>query len=387
MVTETQKLGLPKPDSEALELSKELTTLIVNEIAAKGPITFARYMELALYAPGLGYYSAGAQKFGEEGDFVTAPEISPLFAQCLARQCQQVLNLVQEGCMLELGAGSGRMAADLLIALEKLDALPSRYTILEVSADLKQRQRATIQESCPHFLDRITWLEKLPDQPFEGLIIGNEVLDAMPVHRFYWDSEIAKEYYVAAKTGEFFWQLGECSSSRLSDKVLSLGQQLLKNVRAYSSEINLLLAPWLASLSDCLEKGALLFIDYGFPRQEYYHPERDQGTLMCHYRHRAHGDPFFLPGLQDITAHVDFTEVAEAAKACGLEIAGFANQANFLLDCGLAELINTAIDSSDTRQQLLVSQQVKKLTLPHEMGELFKVVALTRGIIEPLLGF
>lgn len=380
-------INFPEPNAIALQHSQQLQEFIFAEIESNGgQITFARFMELALYAPGLGYYSAGAQKFGDAGDFVTAPEISPLFAQCLARQCQQVLSLWTDANILELGAGSGKMAVDLLLELERLNTLPQRYLILEVSAELRQRQHALFQAQIPHLLARVEWLEHLPvAASFTGIILGNEVIDALPVHRFHLDnSNNIQEFYVARAQDKLMWQLDQPSSSELIQHVQALS--INHGSSSYESEINVLLPAWLNSLSACLKRGVILLIDYGFPQQEYYHPERSMGTLMCHYRHRAHDDPLMLVGLQDITVHVDFTAVAESAVAAGLQVAGYTTQAAFLLSCGLLELPNLQLDDN-IRERVMLNQQVQKLTSPSEMGELFKVIALTRGMDDILLGF
>lgn len=380
--------ALPQPDAEAAAHSRRLAALIQAEIqAAGGHITFARYMELALYAPGLGYYSAGARKFGAQGDFVTAPELSPLFARCVARQCGQVLRILGGGDLLEVGAGSGKMAGDVLRELEVLQALPEHYYILELSADLRARQHATLVQAVPHLLTRVIWLDTLPAR-LRGVIVANELLDAMPVHRFIMDVSGPREVYVARHNDGFSWRGGPLSDAALTARIQAINAELHavgeELAPGYQSEINLAADGWVRSLAEVLEAGLILIIDYGFPRREYYHPQRSTGTLMCHYRHRAHADPLILLGLQDITAHVDFTAVAEAASAAGLTVAGYTTQASFLMACGLAEM---SADVPDTRQRLAIAQQIKTLTLPGEMGELFKVLALTRALCGPLQGF
>lgn len=367
--------NLPLPDSFALEHSKKLLEVIRQEIVAnKGKISFSRYMQLALYAPGLGYYSAGLTKLGEKGDFVTAPEISPLFAQCLAQQCLQVLSMLKQGQILEFGAGTGIMAAELLKTLERQNSLPEKYLILEISAELRQRQQQLLQKRLPHLFDRIEWIDSLPKN-FSGIVIANEILDAMPVDRFRIDQQVIHEFYVGFDGENLIWQLDKANSN-LQNNITGL--QIERTGDFYDSEINSLLSPWIASVSDCLTQGLVLLIDYGFPRAEYYHPDRSMGTLMCHYRHFAHTDPLILTGLQDITAHVDFTAVAEAAAENQLKVAGFTSQAAFLLSCGLLDLVQ----SSSTLEQIKLSQQIQKLTSPNEMGELFKVMALTKGLDE-----
>ncbi|OGT33863.1 MAG: hypothetical protein A2W28_11385 [Gammaproteobacteria bacterium RBG_16_51_14] len=379
--------GFPEPDADACEHSRRLCEYIHDEIADQGgSISFARYMELALYAPGLGYYSAGARKFGAAGDFITAPGISPLFSQCLARQCQQILNALDGGIILELGAGTGIMACDVMLELERQHCLPAQYLILEVSADLRQRQQATILQYIPHLSSYMDWLDVLPDDGIAGIILANEVLDAMPVHRFVLHDAEIKDLRVVSEGGRFHWK------DMPSDPLLAagvreiLGSSIFIRPEAYTSEINLGLSPWLLSLADVLTKGAMLFIDYGYPAREYYHPQRSDGTLLCHYRHRVHDDPFLYPGLQDITASVNFTQLAEAAVSAGLAVSGYTTQAYFLFACGLENLMGN-YEIMEIKMRLELSRQVQMLTLPGEMGERFKVMGLTRGLEFPLLGF
>ena len=375
-------MKLPQPDSDALAYSEALKRRIAGEIAAAGGwIGFDRFMELALYAPGMGYYSGGAHKFGAAGDFVTAPEITPLFSQALAAQAVQIMALSAPQ-IIEVGAGSGRLAADLLLELEQRGALPERYAILDLSGELRERQRKTIEQRAPHLLSRVVWLDRLPEH-FDGLVLANELLDAMPVHLVVWGEEAICERPVASENEGFVW----CDQPA-SGRVLERAQALTNEYSlppGYLSEINLAATDWTASWASILGKGALLLIDYGFPQHEYYHPQRDSGTLMCHYRHQAHTEPFFLPGLQDITAHVDFTAIVEAGFAAGLDFLGYTTQAAFLLNCGLAELM--ARVSSDDLRYLPQAQAAQKLLSPAEMGELFKVIALGKGLGEPLLGF
>ncbi|OIP11327.1 MAG: hypothetical protein AUK53_08765, partial [Betaproteobacteria bacterium CG2_30_59_46] len=323
---------LPAPDPAALEYSKKTVALIDREIkSAGGWIPFSRYMELALYAPGLGYYSAGMHKFGAAGDFVTAPEISALFGQALARQAAQVLELVA-GNILEIGPGSGRLAFDLLSELEQLGQLPEHYFLLEVSADLRQRQ----QHLLARFAPRVEWLDRLPAS-FSGLIIGNEVLDAMPVHLVAWSEDRLFERGVSMKDGQFSWSERKLASGELFDIAASLDVP-----PGTISEIGLAARGFIATLVGLLEKGAILMLDYGFGQNEYYHPQRSSGTLMCHYRHYAHDDPFYLPGLQDVTSHVDFTAIAEAGVKHGLNLLGYTSQAHFLINSGITDLLARA---------------------------------------------
>ena len=371
---------LPAPEPDAARHSEALRARILDEIAAAGGwLSFARFMELALYAPGQGYYSAGLRKFGTTGDFVTAPEISPLFGRALARQAAQVLQL-SGGDLLEAGAGSGRLAADLLPELERLGRLPAQYLILEVSADLRERQRALLAEKIPHLAGRVRWLDELPPR-FRGLVLGNEVLDAMPVHIVAWHEDGIYERGVAAGNGGFAW-----SERKLTGGELYTAAAGLNLPAGYVSEINLASRAFVATLAGILEQGAILMLDYGFGASEYYHPQRSEGTLMCHYRQHTHGDPFFLPGLQDITAHVDFSAVAAAGIENGLTLMGYTTQAHFLINCGITEIL-AQTPAEDTGAYLPLAAQAQKLLSPAEMGELFKAIALGRGIAEPLIGF
>jgi SAM-dependent MidA family methyltransferase len=373
---------LPEPDAVAATQSQHLFHSIIQSIdVAGGKISFAEFMQHVLYTPTLGYYSSPLRKFGSDGDFVTAPEISPLFSQCLARQCQQVLAHLEQGIILEFGAGSGVMAAELLKELQQLDSLPHAYWIVELSADLQQQQYETLQSRVPELLNKIKWLDKLPSRPCQGIILANEVLDAMPVERFQVTAGEIQQYYVNDAHEQLILQLS-ASTPALSNAVRALHVDFADG---YESEINLAVSPWVATLAAMLDTGLILLIDYGFPQHEYYHPQRNQGTLMCHYRHHAHVDPLILLGLQDITAHVDFTAVAQAAVAANLEVAGYTTQANFLLATGLLEKLSSC--SPEAVQFFHLSQQAKLLTLPSEMGELFKVMALTKNLDIPLLGF
>ncbi|MTW21879.1 class I SAM-dependent methyltransferase [Allochromatium palmeri] len=368
----------------ATDISRRLEDRIRAEIRARGSVLpFDRFMELALYAPGLGYYVAGAPKFGPGGDFVTAPELSPLFGRCLAVQCAEVLERLDGGEILEFGAGSGALAVQILLELEALERLPKRYRILEPSPDLQERQRAAIQTAAPHLLARCDWLTTLPEC-FAGVVIANEVLDAMPVHRFRigTDGEIL-EIGVTEADGRLVEVAVPPISPGLIETVSTLQAAGLADAPGYESEINLRLAPWLAALSSTLERGLALLIDYGYPRAEYYQPERHMGTLRCHHRHQAHSDPYVQLGLQDITAHVDFTAVAEASVAAGFEPAGFTTQAHFLIGCGIDRLMQAVAPEAALDQAL----GAKQLLLPTAMGERFKVLGLAKGVDGPWSGF
>jgi SAM-dependent MidA family methyltransferase len=376
----TPDTSLPVPDTEAAQHSARLIKAIQQDIVAQeGWISFSRYMELALYAPGLGYYTAGADKFGESGDFITAPELSPLFGRTMARQVAEIMT-GSAPHILELGAGSGKLAVDMLAELERMDCLPESYCILEVSADLRARQQELLGQRLPHLVTRIHWLDSLPDT-FSGAIVANEVLDALPVHLVRWQDSALTEIGVAWGESGFIRQ----ERAIVDPDLLQAAQKIIVPDN-YVSEICLAARGLINSLAGRLTQGAMLFIDYGFGAREFYHPQRATGTLMCHYRHRAHDDPFFLPGLQDITAHVNFTDIAECGIDAGLEMLGYTSQAFFLINNGIAELLGDT-SPENMREYLPLSAQLQKLTSPAEMGELFKVIALGKSMDQPLAGF
>lgn len=375
--------NLPKPAPDALAHSQCLHQTLVDEIAAAGGwLSFARFMEQLLYAPGLGYYAAGARKFGAAGDFITSPEMTGLFGQALARQVAQVM-AASAPVVLEVGAGSGRLAADLLLALEQAEALPERYFILDLSADLRQRQQETIAAAVPHLLARVEWLDRLPEK-FSGAVVANELLDAMPAHIVAWREDgIFERGVVVDSAGAFAWEERPASGALLA-AAGEIGQQC-SLPPGFESEISLAASSWAAEWGHRLDKGALVLIDYGFPRREFYHQQRGRGTLMCHYRHHAHPDPFYLPGLQDVTVHVDFTSIIAAAHGSGLDLLGYASQGQFLLNCGILDCL--ARIPQGTPDYIRAAGAVGKLLMPHEMGELFKVIAVGRGLDKALLGF
>ena len=369
---------LPAPGDVAQQHSEKLITLIKNEIAQNnGAISFQRYMEHALYAPGLGYYAAGSEKLGEEGDFVTAPEISLLFSQTLANAVLPALNSDQ--IILEVGAGRGRMAADILVYLKQKNKLPKEYWILELSADLRERQKQIIAETIPEFLENVKWLDELPEQ-FSGVVLANELLDAMPVQLFQKTDNDINEVNVVWLDDKFSFQLKSSFDERLVHRVKNIEDENdVEFNSGYISEINFAAEDWIKSIAESLQQGIIILIDYGFPRHEYYHAQRSQGTLMCHYRHRTHPDAFVYPGLQDITAHVDFTAMADAALEADLKVIGYTNQVSFLMGAGLLELAALNEEGISLKQQMEMASQIKKLTLPHEMGELFKVIGFSKN--------
>ena len=366
-------------------LSQEsLQAKIAAEIAAHGSMSFARFMQLALYAPSDGYYRNGLQKFGCDGDFVTAPELSSLFSHCLANQCREILTQCDGGDILEFGAGSGVMAADILLALKNKNQLPHHYFILELSASLKALQKETIKRKIPDCLHRVIWLNALPEKNFKGVVLANEVLDAMPVTRFRYHSGGVQESSIIIKDGQLAECFVESKNIELNTHILKIKNEGIHFENNYTSEVNGQIDGWIKSIGDFLEKGVVLLIDYGFTRREYYHPDRSMGTLMCHHQHRAHHNPFIHIGLQDITAHVDFTSVAEASFAHNFEIEGFVTQAAFLLNCDLLSFLDQNVDE---KTRVAQNQQVMQLTSPNEMGELFKVIGLSKGRDFSLMGF
>lgn len=371
---------LPSLSPEQAAHSAAVARHISDLIAAEGGwMPFSRYMSLALYAPGLGYYSAGAQKLGASGDFVTAPEISALYGQCVARQIDQALPQIGTS-VLEFGAGSGKLAIDILGELERAGNLPEHYLILEVSPDLRARQAEAIAKHTPHLAPRVQWLDELPTH-FEGVVVANEVLDAMPVELVY------------RRNGEWF-QRGVIQSGQAfqwDDRPLT-SEPLLRRARAldipeeYIAELHLEAGAFVSTLGATLARGLVLLIDYGFAEREYYHPQRDRGTLMCHFRHRAHDDPFNNPGLEDITAHVNFSAIAEAGCQSGLALLGYTTQANFLINCGITDIL-ARVSPTDPAAYLPLANQAQRLLSPAEMGDLFKVMAFGKSFDEALIGF
>lgn len=365
---------LPSPGVEQIEHSSALIERIVKRIErAGGVIPFSDYMHMCLYEPGLGYYSSGSTKFGMAGDFITAPEVSPLFGRCIAHHAIELIEQGMSNRIFELGAGSGKLCRDIIQAFEQQGQEWQQYLILEPSADLQQRQQTFLQSELePDQYQRIHWLGELPVQ-FSGLVLGNEVLDAMPVNVVLKDSQWL-ELGVGFADGRFQW-LGYTRESEAIDAISEIDRE--QNLEdGYCTEINLNYRPWFNSLFNSCDDARVLLIDYGYEQMQYYHPQRRSGTLMCFYRHRSHTDPFVYPGLQDITAFVDFDAVADAAVAAGFDIDGLSSQADFLLNNGLMDSLTA---DADSMQQLELSQQVKTLTLPAEMGEKFKALSLSTG--------
>lgn len=373
---------LPSLAPEQAEHSAVVAEAVRASIEAQGGwLAFDEYLRLVLYAPGIGYYSAGSVKFGPAGDFVTAPEMSGLFARCLANQCAPLLKSLG-GEILELGAGTGRMAAGLLTRLAELGEVPKRYCILELSADLRARQAQMLQTLPEQLSSRVQWLDAPPETPIAGVVLANEVLDALPFRRFVIEDALWLERGVGLSAAGDFVDADRPAGAELRAELARLAPAGWPP--RYVSELCPMVEPWIDSIAQSLARGVMLLIDYGLPRHEYYHPQRDLGTLRCHLRHRAHDNPLIYPGLQDITAWVDFTRVAEAGVDARLEVAGYCTQAAFLLANGIEAEVAAARDEV---QRARLSSQAQRLLLPAEMGERFKVMALSRDFDEPLRGF
>ncbi len=377
---------LPELTAEEQAHSERLIERIRDEIDShSGWISFERFMEMALYEPGLGYYSAGSTKLGEAGDFVTAPEISPLFSRCLANQSREVLEQLGGGDILEIGAGSGVMASDVLTELQRIGSLPNHYFILEVSADLRERQRARLSQLPEEVSSRIQWLDRWPNE-LKGVVLANEVLDAMPVQRFRIRGDVVNCVGVTWQLGQLDWSEVKADPA-LEKRVRDIEQEIGESLPdGYGSEINMRLPGWIQSLALSMQAGVAFFIDYGLPRRQYYRLERDEGTLLCHYKHRFHDHALIHVGVQDIGAWVDFTAVAEAASNAGMSIAGFSTQAHFLIGCGIEQLI-ADLAGADLQHRVQLARQAMLLTLPGEMGERFKVIGLATNYEQAVRGF
>lgn len=380
------KLNLPTPDTEALERSYKLQQKLIRTIKQRGPIPFSDYMQRVLYTPELGYYTNPCIRLGAQGDFVTAAEVSPLFGQSIARQINQILaHIDTHACILEFGAGSGKLATDILLTLNQEGILPDKYQILEISAHLRAQQQTYLKAQLPaELFERIEWLDALPQPGWCGVVLADEVLDAMPVERFFLTPSESWRMAVDWDGEQFIWAELPITDTFLQKVVDGLRQLIHPTQLGYKAEVNLNIAPWLKSLSDFVAQGVALLIDYGFPQKELYQKERLNGSLRCFYQQSVHDNPLIYPGLQDITTHVDFTEVAEAGFDAGFKVAGFTTQAHFLMSTGLLEHIPTDLPVTE---QLKLAQQIKTLTLPDEMGEIFKVIALSKHLDISLLGF
>lgn len=390
--------SLPLPDQDASEHSGKVKQCLIDKIAVTGSISFSEYMDTTLYEPGLGYYSAGSTKLGDEGDFITAPEISSLFSQSIAQAILPALESLDECSILEVGAGSGKMAAAILEHLDGLNRLPTHYYILELSADLQLRQKELLKEKVPNFYERIIWLDSIPEN-LNAVVVANELLDAMPVVRFKKGPDGIAIEHVKVVDGEFQFSY---SPNEMDEKnqseILLRAQQRVKQIEeivgkledGFISEINFSAEDWLASIAEKLNSGVIILIDYGYPRHEYYHPQRNEGTLNCFYRHRHHNNPFLYPGLQDLTAHIDFTAIADSGIDNGLKLVGYTSQTNFLFGAGIAQLAearNQTYADDDIISQIELSNKVKKLTMPFEMGEIVKVIGFSKNCQTKLAAF
>jgi SAM-dependent MidA family methyltransferase len=370
---------------ESTHARRVLEQVRARIVAAGGWLPFDAYMQMALYEPGLGYYSAGSHKLGAGGDFTTAPEMSRLFGRCLARQCADVLGTLGGGDVLEIGAGSGRLAFDVLGAMAGQGMLPERYCILEVSADLRERQRTLLATLPADLAARVHWLDAPPGQPWRGALLANEVLDALPVECFAWrDGQLFERGVALDADDGLGWQERPASPSLVAEVERLRADFDAAWPSGYLSELCLRTGTWLHEVTRALSQGVALFIDYGLPRRDYYHPQRSAGTLRSHYRQRAHADPFAHPGMEDLTAWVDFTRVAEAADAAGLDVLGFTTQAALLLGLGIEAQVAAA---ADERTRVALAGEARRLLMPEEMGENFKAIALGRGWHGPLAGF
>lgn len=386
-IAQMTPVDLPEPDAESCLRSVRLAERVRSEIESRGGrLSFKRYMDLVLNAPGLGYYRAPGLQFGRGGDFITAPELSPLFAACIARQLDQILDGLDGGEVFEAGAGSGTLCAGLLNALAERESLPVRYLILEPSAALRELQRKTVERDAPEHVSRVTWVDDLPATGFTGVMLANELLDAIPAPRFRKSAGGVQEAFVCVRNGSFGWSYAAPEDDEMTESVAAveilLGGRLADG---YISELGSTREAWIRSAAERLRRGVLLLLDYGYTLSEYYHPQRRDGTLACYYRHRVHSDPFLWPGLQDLSVHVEFSGLCRAARSAGLDVAGFTTQAEFLIATGLIEALSEHDPGSP--DYLRVAGEIKRLTLPGEMGQLVKVLALTRGADFPLMGF
>ncbi len=383
----TNNHALPEPDADALRHSNNMHAHLRDYIASnEGVICFSDYMHEVLYAPALGYYVAGTAKIGAAGDFITAPEISSVFSRCVANAIKPVLHQLDSAVIYEFGAGRGRMAADIINHLQSINIEIDSYCIIEVSPDLAERQYQYLAQQVPAFINKIVWLSELPDK-INGVVLANEVLDAMPVCMFRKYQDEVKELGVGLMQDELTLVKHACDNDRLKQRVREIEQDISMSLEpGYVSEVNFVAEDWLQEVAGYIERGAILIIDYGYPRHEYYHEQRHQGTLMCHYQHHSHIDPFVYPGLQDVTAHIDFTAIANAGVEAGLTLDGYTSQAHFLLENNFQEIVESLSDD-EPDNRIKLSREVQKLVMPHEMGELFKVIGFSKNLSTGMAGF
>ncbi len=378
---------LPPIDRLALANSLEVTALLTQAMAKHGGhITFDEFMHIAMFAPGRGYYDSMNRIFGDGGDFTTAPEISPLFGQCIAQQIMQIMEHMGQTDVLEFGAGSGILAETILLELDKHERLPQTYYIHDISPSLRKRQFTRLQTNIPQLLHKVEWLNDIPTR-FDGIMLGNEVLDALPVHRvIFRRNRRYTEIYVTEKNGRLVLEEGPLSSVELQHEMDRITQLWPDIADGYQSEINLGVKRWVAQVSQALGKGMILLIDYGFTRKEYYQPSNHKGNLMCYFQHHAHSNTMLYPGVQDVTCHVNFSLVAEAFQDQGLNIAGYTNQGFFLAGCGLEALYQQQ-DTQDEEKFLRLTRGIEQLIMPTAMGETFKVIGVTKNITQDTIGF
>jgi SAM-dependent MidA family methyltransferase len=376
--------NIKTPSEEKLSRSKQLKNIIYQEIKANGGfISFAKYMQLALYHPQLGYYTADLEKFGREGDFITAPTVSPLFGKCIARAIKPTLELTKSNNQIvEIGPGDGSLACQILTELAAQDALPNKYYCLEISPSLRKRQQETIQRRCPKQAHLVQWIDNLDNKKINGAVIANEVVDALPVEIFTWENDKLLQNMVNASKDEnnlvnFHWQL-QAANDEVSESCKDIIDIIKKNnIKKYTTEININAKQWVKNIAEHLQQGIVLCIDYGYPQHEYYHPQRNSGTLMCHLEHQAHDNPFMYPGIEDITAHVDFTALALAAHESGLNVDAYTSQAQFLINCDITDSITKL---TDPLKQFQESKKLQRLLSPNAMGELFKVITFSNKL-------
>ncbi len=381
----------PLPTEQDWQRSQMLEQRIIARIQDKGPMPFVDFMEAALYTPKLGYYANDAEKFGEQGDFTTAPNISPLFAHCVAKQCQQVLELLDEGSVVEVGAGNGQMACDILLFLEKEGCLPSQYLIIERSVALRQVQRQTLEEKANHCLNHVIWVDEIPNN-LNAIVIANELLDALPAHRFKWSKGQCYSSFIAVDDKQRLYEMYIPENDALLERVVnSINTDLADGFfDGQHGEVNLNALSWLENVAARLQKGMVLILDYGYPQQEYYHPQRKDGTRKCFYRQHQHNDPFVLMGLQDISCHVNFTALVQLAVANGLDLSGFSTQAGFLVGCGITQQLNELTrerESQTLKESVSLSSQMDTLLSPGGMGELVKAIGFQKNLDNPMIGF
>ncbi|NNF16607.1 MAG: SAM-dependent methyltransferase [Gammaproteobacteria bacterium] len=378
--------SLPMPAAAALAQSDALVARICARAKEQGGrLTLGDYIHAALYEPGLGYYVSGQRKFGESGDFVTAPELGSVFANCCARAFSRVIRQLAEPVIVELGAGTGQFAHDVMLALDRSGALPLRYEILEVSPQLVAQQRQLIATLPDRLADRVMWLDAVPREAFDGIVFGNEVIDAMPIERFCWRGGDSIQQDCVVESNGKLQLISAPASAAIAERVTELHAQQGDWPVPYVSELRPGLGDWLHSVTAGLRRGVAMFVDYGTHAGEYYHAQRTSGTLLCHYQHRAHTDVMRWPGLQDITAWVDFSALYRAATMLGFDLDGYTSQAHFLIDSGLDAVVGAEFSDAGYVQQVQLSAEVRRLTLPGEMGERFKVAAFRRDMEQGVL--